>query len=87
MKFLSTLLVAMAVCAALLAGVAYRVGDLPEVSPRTGLTAATVLGIDPVQAAGERAGPDELDHSASSERVGDGARTSRVMTGSDRSQG
>ncbi|MHB2205547.1 hypothetical protein [Methylobacterium sp. CM6257] len=87
MRFLSTLLIAMAVCAALLAGVSYRIGDLPEVSARTGLTAATVLGINPVPAIGERGVPEELDHAASSELVGDNARTSKTSTASGRSQG
>lgn len=43
MRFLTTLLTATAVCAAMLAAAAYRVGDTLAVQPWTGLTTRTVL--------------------------------------------
>ena len=47
----------MAVCAALLTAVAYRMGDLPEVPPWTGLTAATILVTDEMISSGVKDEP------------------------------
>ncbi|WP_267358570.1 MULTISPECIES: hypothetical protein [unclassified Methylobacterium] len=56
MRFLTTVLAAMAVCTLLLIGTAYRVGAPVGPAPSTGLTAATVLGTDGMPSA---SGPSE----------------------------
>lgn len=64
MRFLATVLTATVICAILLVAVSYRIGAQPNAQPRTGLTAATVLGTDDMNAVREPEALREVDKPA-----------------------
>jgi hypothetical protein len=64
MRFLATVLTATVICAILLVAVAYRIGAQPDAQPRTGLTAATVLGTDDMSTVREPEALREVDKPA-----------------------
>ncbi|GAB6842963.1 hypothetical protein JCM2811A_19640 [Methylorubrum rhodinum] len=76
MRFLTTLLTATAVCAAMLAAAAYRVGDLPAPEPWAGLTTATVLGSNGTADGGGASG-SPLDRHALGTLVDEASRADR----------
>lgn len=86
MKFLTTLLTATAMCAAMLAAIAYRVGDLPSPEPWAGLTTATVLGtVDPSDSV--RASSSPFDRGSLSRLVDETSRADRGGSPADGSKG
>lgn len=64
MRFLATVLTATVICAILLVAVAHRIGAQPDAQPRTGLTAATVLGTDDMSTVREPEALREVDKPA-----------------------
>jgi hypothetical protein len=69
MRFLATVLTATVICAILLVAVVYRIGAQPDAQPRTGLTAATVLGTEDMSTAREPEARREVDKPALSKLV------------------
>lgn len=87
MKFLSTLLIATALCAGMLAVGAYRAGDLPKPQPWTGLTTAAVLGSDGTVPEGAAMSDQRLDRRALGTLFGEASSADGEAIRADGSRG